>query len=435
MKLNRSIGWGSAGLFSFSLFLLPTALTFQDTTQPPVNTLAAQSAYAIDELNAAAVNAVFGEDEIKPIPAYIERSLDWLASAQFENGGWGAGSHADQSNRDPRNVSIDPATTAFSAMALVRAGNTLSEGAYRTNLGKALEYLLKLVEDAPEEGPSITDIRGTQPQAKLGQNIDVSMVSQFLTRMLPETKSDRDLHARVEAALDKCIRKIQIAQNDDGSFSQGGWAGVLQSAMANSALERASAAGARVDKDALEKSRSYQQSNVSADGSIRTEAAAGVKLYSIASSQRAAAPVVADARQRLKEAKRDGRVDDLAEIDEETLRRIGYSEDEAREVNSANESYNTATELLEDDTVLAGFGNNGGEEFLSYMMTSEALAQTGGQEWENWYSKMNKRLEKIQNPSGSWSGHHCITSPVFSTAAVILTMTADRDAYTYGSKK
>jgi hypothetical protein len=82
--------------------------------------------------------------------------------------------------------------------------------------------------------------------------------------------------------------------------------------------------------------------------------------------------------------------------------------------------------MMQDDDVLSGFGNNGGEEYLSYMMTSESLAADTGEEWDAWYQKMYNRLGKIQNADGSWSGHHCITSPVFCTAAVILTMTADR---------
>jgi hypothetical protein len=37
-------------------------------------------------------------------------------------------------------------------------------------------------------------------------------------------------------------------------------------------------------------------------------------------------------------------------------------------------------------------------------------------------------LEKVQCPNGSWTGHHCITSPVFCTAAVVQCLTAERDA-------
>ena len=43
---------------------------------------------------------------------------------------------------------------------------------------------------------------------------------------------------------------------------------------------------------------------------------------------------------------------------------------------------------------------------------------------------MHGRLKKVQNKDGSWSGHHCITSPVFCTAAVVQCLTTDRDAAT-----
>jgi hypothetical protein len=41
---------------------------------------------------------------------------------------------------------------------------------------------------------------------------------------------------------------------------------------------------------------------------------------------------------------------------------------------------------------------------------------------------MHGRLQKIQNANGSWTGLHCITSPVFCTAAVVQCLTTDRDA-------
>jgi hypothetical protein len=51
----------------------------------------------------------------------------------------------------------------------------------------------------------------------------------------------------------------------------------------------------------------------------------------------------------------------------------------------------------------------------------------GGEEWTKWSTKMNERLAKVQNQDGSWSGHHCITSPAFCTATAISCLTADRD--------
>src|SRR5262249_9218400 len=72
------------------------------------------------------------------------------------------------------------------------------------------------------------------------------------------------------------------------------------------------------------------------------------------------------------------------------------------------------------------FGNNGGEEFLSFMNISEALAATGGTEWKNWDRAMNTLVGKAQNGDGSWAGHHCITGRTFCTAAALLTLMADR---------
>jgi len=61
-------------------------------------------------------------------------------------------------------------------------------------------------------------------------------------------------------------------------------------------------------------------------------------------------------------------------------------------------------------------------------MTSETLVIAGGEKFHPWQDKMQGRLAKIQNSDGSWSGHHCITSPVFCTAAVVQCLTADQDA-------
>ena len=74
-----------------------------------------------------------------------------------------------------------------------------------------------------------------------------------------------------------------------------------------------------------------------------------------------------------------------------------------------------------------GFGSNGGEEFLSYLMTGESLIIGGGNEWKTWYEKMSGRLVQIQNNDGSWNGHHCITSPVFCTATCLLILSVQND--------
>lgn len=362
------------------------------------------------------------------LPDFAQKGIQYLVQVQFENGGWGAGTHANQQMIDATQVQIDPATTAFAGLALLRAGNTLEKGAYRENLKKALHYLLSLVEDSPEEGFQITNIVGTQPQAKLGRNIDVSMAMQFFIRILPYTADNPSLENRVSQSIDKCLRKLQAAQSEDGSTAGGGWAPVLQSAMSNNALELAYLDGRDVDPKVLEKSRNYQKQNLDKDGNVRSERGAGVALYSVAGSQRATAKEARKVEDLVKKAKKDGLIKEDAPLDAEVLSQVSeISKEEAERLYDAYQSNKTTISKIQDDKILAGFGNNGGEEFLSFMLTSESLLITGGEEWEQWKAKMGHMLENIQNADGSWNGHHCITSPVFCTAACILALSAEND--------
>ena len=361
-------------------------------------------------------------------PVFVTKGIDYLVSVQAENGGWGAGTHAKQHLIDATKVQVDPGTTAFAGMALLRAGNTLQEGKYHENLSKALNYLLGVVEKCSEESTKITELTGTQPQVKLGQNIDVSLCVQFFVRIKPLTEGQDDLDKRVSAAIDKCLRKIQKSQASDGSITGGSWAPVLQSAMANNALELAYNTGYKVDEDALNKARDYQKDNVDKSGNVKAERGAGIQLYSIAGSQRATAVESRKFQDMVDDAKKKGKIGKEEKISRETLKKLdNLSPEEAEKLYEAYQQNQTTSSQLRNDQVLAGFGNNGGEEFLSFMMTSESMVITGGDAWENWKDKMNNMLPKIQNQDGSWNGHHCITSPVFCTAACILALTAEND--------
>ena len=178
----------------------------------------------------------------------------------------------------------------------------------------------------------------------------------------------------------------------------------------------------------MERSREYQKGNIDAvTGDVRTDESAGIALYSISSNQRATAKEAKRTEDIMQEAKKKGLLSRDAEVSADNLEKAGYSSNEAMKLADAYAQNKRGRDLLQDETVLAGFGNNGGEEFLSYMMTSESLVITGGKDWDEWHSKMSRRLDKIQNSDGGWSGQHCITSGVFCTSAVIMTLTADRD--------
>lgn len=357
-----------------------------------------------------------------------DEALAWLAKAQGNDGGWGAGSHARQNVMDPHAVASDPASTAMVAMALLRCRHTLTEGKYSNNLNKAVNFLLAAVENSPDADLNITKLQSTQPQVKLGQNIDVVLTSQFLTNILDYTAHDPQLRKRIEKSLNKCVAKIQRAQDSNGSFRGSGWAGVLQSSLANNALETAQNKGIKVDSTVLENSRNYQKNNIDAkSGEVNTELGAGVVLYSVSSATRASAKEARVAKEKIEVARKEGKLskDDAVSID--NLKKTGMSDADAMKYATAYDVNETAKQQSVRNDVMDGFGSNGGEEFLSYLQTGEGMIMGKDREWKKWYDNMNGRLLKIQNTDGSWNGHHCITSPVFCTATCLLILSVNND--------
>jgi len=367
-----------------------------------------------------------------PMPAKVTRSLDrsleFLADAQNKDGGWGAGTHSRQDLMDPHAVKSDPATTAMVAMGLLRSGNTLESGPYHTELKQATNFLLEAVEESGKNDLNITQLTGTQPQVKLGKNIDVSLTSQYLTNLLEQAVDDTQLRARIRKAIKVCVDKIQMGQNADGSQSGSGWAGVLQSSFAANALETAQDQGIAVPEEVLDKARDYQKNNIDVKtNDVATESAAGVVLYSVSGSARASAQEAAAAKDAIKAAKKEGKLAPDAEISIDNLEKSGMSRSKAMKYTTAYRVNESAKQMAQRDEVMSGFGNNGGEEFLSYLQTGEGLIMSKDESWKNWYDKMSGRLLEIQNNDGSWSGHHCITSPVFCTATSVLILAITND--------
>jgi hypothetical protein len=106
---------------------------------------------------------------------------------------------------------------------------------------------------------------------------------------------------------------------------------------------------------------------------------------------------------------------------------IAAAEKAAQEAEMAADQIEAAMiARMDEPTFVAGFGNNGGEEFLSHLLIGESLALKGGEEWSKWDAAITELVGGIQNGDGSWTGHHCITGRTFCTAAALLVLMADR---------
>ncbi len=372
------------------------------------------------------------------VKSSIDNGLEWIVKAQQSNGGWGAGLGSMQHVRDPHAVKADPATTSMTGMALLRCGSTLSGGKHSAALIKATKFLLNEIEET-KNYTYITKNRGTQIQNKLGQNIDAVITAQFLSNLLSRTDEKHQIIPSLREALDICVKKIQNTQDARGRTSGGSWAGVLQSSMANAALEAAEVNGAVVDSVQLEKARDYQVSNYdSKTGTTNTSDGAGIMLYSMSGSVRSSAKRARKVREEVAGAIKSGKIEKDAEISPSTLQKIGYSEDEALKYNTSYKVYESAKKKAQTTKVMNGFGNNGGEEFISFLQTGESLVVNNDDSWNKWYDNVSAKMLVIQNANGSWNGHHCITSPAFCTASCLLILSINNDAKilkTMGSEK
>ncbi|UUC46453.1 hypothetical protein [Flavobacterium cerinum] len=376
--------------------------------------------------------SVMGEQPVAQYASYkndatvkngIQSGEKWLVTAQNNDGGWGAGSHSNQGEMNPHAVKSDPATTAMAAMALYRMGNTTTKGPYKKQLSAALDYLLQQVE-SNKNNEYITQVRGTQIQRKLGENIDAALTLQFLNQVAEKNPSQR-----IEKAIQICVDKIEKSYDNNGKVNGAGWAGVLQSSFASSGLEQAKKnKNIIVNEEKITAARNYQKGNYNAESNTaKTEDGAGIMLYAISSSVRGSASEAKEAEELLAKAKAEGKISKTAELNRDNLQKIGVSKDKAASYDVAAKVYKAAKVQAMDNTIMNGYGNNGGEEFMSFLQTGESMLVKKDNDWKNWYDNVSGKLIKIQNNNGSWNGHHCITSPVFCTATCLLILTIEND--------
>jgi hypothetical protein len=365
----------------------------------------------------------FSGEEVKkePVDIAVSKGLKWLVSVQGKDGGWGQDGGETSYVRQGENLESkgnDVANTAVVAEALLHTGTTATRGQYREPLQRAVEFVLKNVEESPADGLAVTRLQGTQIQRKLGPYIDTFLTAKVLAE-LDGTMQDAKWNARVRQDLQKCVAKIEKAQLKDGSWNiAGGWAPILGTSLASQSLYIANAKGAAQSQVAMDRVNTYtvqtaasvpaQPVRVEASSVIVTGRAdgtmAGVPAMTVEVSAASAGVPLYKKAQELEQLSR-------------TEKDRDKNKNEIRAITSQ----------LSDTKFVTGFGSIGGEEFFSYLNISESLRRTGGPEWKKWNGEMTAKLLKLQNEDGTWAGHHCITGRVAVTSAAILLLQADRE--------
>ena len=248
---------------------------------------------------------------------------------------------------------------------------------------------------------------------------------------------DAAAEKRRAAALDKVVKKIEKHQKDDGSFAgNAGWAAVLSQGLCSKALNGAARSGANVSKAALDKDQKqnlagldlqkgeFAASKPFTTGGVAEPSSAGVSLYregaklgGLWENNESNKSRRADAEKVIADPAAPAPKKEAAQAE---LKKADHDE------KAAQVALKSVAGKLGDAKFVAGFGNNGGEEFLSYLNVSESMKAQGGKEWDGWKPKMIATVTGAQNADGSWAGHHCITGRTFCTSTALLTLLADR---------
>ncbi len=298
----------------------------------------------------------------------VQRGTDWLMKTMGRDGGCGV----DIGQR------ADIGCTAMVGLALMSQGNTPVEGPRSREIRMIRTFMLRKVENMPSY--DITDETGTQLQNKIGRHAHSFFAALFLSQVVGE--GDDPMPTR--DALKRVIEAIVQSQTPDGHWGNQSWAPVLGTVMGWLSLRAADFAGIKVGsapgKTAEHLIRQMNQSLSHRGGSwMHTlyKNATGIRvLYEMG-------------------------------MDDQEIAKRAFKEVE--------------TLITKDNTP---FTQAGGEEYLAFHLITETMLQKGGKDWQTWFPVMRDKLISVQNGDGSWTGHHCITSRTFCTAASCLVLTS-----------
>lgn len=363
----------------------------------------------------------------KPLSEQVNKGLAWLVEHQLPAGAWGQGEESQHMGGGAQMKDLPSvADTSAAGLALLRSGSTPAKGPYAQSLLKAVEFVAAEVQRSDKDSLYVTETRGTRAQSKLGPYIDTFLANLFLSEVQGQMP-DKASNERARIALDKILAKIQKNQRADGTWNDQGWAPTIGQSLAVKGLNRAAQAGRKVDEKVLDKAEEYSNRQFNRQsGKFSETGSAGVELYSASSNVAALSDSVNTKAQKAHELRQDLAAKPAAAAEpaqvaalETQLAEVAKSKKDLEAVQQA------VIAKLDDKQFIAGFGSNGGEEFLSYMNIGESLVVKGGDAWKAWDKSITENLNRVQNADGSWTGHHCITGRTFCTSAALLVLMVD----------
>lgn len=298
----------------------------------------------------------------------VQRGDEWLMKTLHRDGGCGV----------DIGQPTDIGCSSMVGLALMAQGNTPVEGPHSREVQRILSFLLRAVDNMPAD--DITSQIGTQLQNKIGRHAHSFFSATFLAEVIGEGWDTEP----VRAALKRVVRAIVGSQTAQGHWGDQSWAPMLGTVMGWVSLRAAHYAGIKVggspDLTAKYLVQQMQVNLAQHQGSWMHT------LYKNATGIR-------------------------------VLYALGM-ESEA----IAKRAFDDVKQLVHRDNT--AFSQAGGEEYLAFHLITETMLQKAGDDWATWYPTVRDKIVGVQNADGSWTGHHCITSRTFCTAAAILVLTA-----------
>lgn len=296
----------------------------------------------------------------------ITRGFAWLDRAKIARGGY----------RVDIGQAEDIGCTAMVGLAMLADGSTPTKGPNKRKLQEIASYLIKKVKVMPKS--NITSKANTQLQSKIGRQAHSFFSLLFLTQIAGES------HLK-QLTLDsarKLSDAVTSAQLPSGGWGQESWAPTLGTVMGWTSLRSAHFAGLDVG-GSPEKTSEHLLKSMEAQAARQNWMH---QLYKNAAGIRVLYAMKKDDTEIVKRSFRDV----------------------LKLVKGGNTAFNQA----------------GGEEYLAFHLITETMLQKGGEDWETWFPEVRDKICAVQNKDGSWTGHHCITSRTFCTAAACLVLSA-----------